>query len=276
MNDVTVVTGGTGVLGSAVVRRLLMDERPVRVLSRRPRPEGDRLPVEWAVGDLKSGEGLDAAVDGAAAIVHCATTGGRADARLTRTLVAAAGRTGRPHLVHVSVVGADRVPDSFHRAKLAAEEAVTGSGLPWSVLRTTRFHDRIARSARSRPWLPVVLTLAGDVPLQPVEPREVAERLAALAAGEPTGAVEEMGGPQIRTASELTRAALRAQGRHRPVVALRWPGRTSGRLRDGGLLTAEHADGRATLEDHLARGEPPGVVTMVEPAGGRTEHPSRS
>lgn len=252
MDGVMLVTGGTGTLGRHVVWRLLEDEHEVRVLSRRGRPEGDRTPTEWAKGDLISGGGLAAALVGVRVIMHCATTGGRKDVMATRNLVQAAKRASNPHLVYVSIVGVDRVPMFYYRAKLECERIIAESGLPWTTLRTTQFHDLIVRLVSAQRLLPVVVTLGGDARIQPVEAREVAERVVELAVGEPAGRVADMGGPQVRTIEELTRAVLRARGSRRPVVGLHLPGRAFAAVREGALLAPGHAVGHGTFEGFLA------------------------
>ena len=104
MTSPVLVTGGTGRLGRLVVRRLHAAQCDVRVLTRRGRESaGD---ARFLVGDLATGEGIEAAVDGAAAIVHCATSS-KGDVDATRNLVQAASRVGAPHLVYVSIVGID-------------------------------------------------------------------------------------------------------------------------------------------------------------------------
>src|SRR5262245_29251517 len=104
------VTGGTGTLGRLVVARLLDAGHPVRVLTRHPGPAGaDRPRVEVVAGDLAADQGIDAAVAGVELIVHLAGTT-KGDGDKARALVAAAARAGAPHLVHISVVGADLVP----------------------------------------------------------------------------------------------------------------------------------------------------------------------
>ncbi|WP_432094220.1 SDR family oxidoreductase [Streptomyces sp. bgisy100] len=251
MNGTVLVTGGTGTLGRAVVRRLLDDGRPVRVLSRRPRAEADRMPYTWATGDLRTGEGLDAALDGVTAVIHCATANGRGDVEATRLLTEAAQRAGRPHLVYISIVGIDRLPLGYYRAKLAAERLIEHSGLPWTVLRATQFHDLVARMTSAQRRLPVVLTVAG-VRFQPVDVREVADRLAELAAGPAAGRVADMGGPEIRDATDLARSCLRAAGVRRRVVPLRLPGALVAGLRRGGNLVPDRAVGRITFEEFLA------------------------
>lgn len=246
------VTGGTGTLGRAVVHRLTGTGHDVRVLSRRPAP-GDPAPYRWFTGDLSTGAGLDAAVSGVDAIVHCATEFPRfgRDLRGTRNLIDAARRAGSPHLVYVSIVGVDRVPTRYYRVKLAAERLVEGSGLPWTILRATQFHDlvRYMLDLLSRP--PVMPVPAG-VRVQPVDVADVAARLADLVTAGPAGRAPDMGGPRIQTAGELARAYLRASGRRRPIVPFALPGRVSGGYRAGGHLAPGHADGRITFEEYLA------------------------
>ena len=101
------VTGGTGTLGSLVVARLRQGGRRVRVLSRTAHEPAEG--IEYAIGDLDTGAGIEAAVAGVETIVHCAGAQ-KGDAVKARHLVEAASRAGVRHLVNISVVGADRVP----------------------------------------------------------------------------------------------------------------------------------------------------------------------
>lgn len=246
------VTGGTGRLGRPLVERLLRDGAGVRVLSRRPRPPGDDRPYEWARADLGNGEGLPAAVRGAGTIVHCATDG-RTDVRQTRRLIQEAHRSGRaPRLVYISIVGVGRIPFFSYRQKLAAERLLESSGLPWTVLRATQFHDLVAGMTLAQRRLPAVFTLRG-LRFQPVEVTEVADRLARLAQGPPAGRVPDMGGPQVRAAPELAEVTMRAAGRRRPVVPLPLPGRTAAAFREGHNLCPQHAVGTGTFEAYLER-----------------------
>lgn len=252
MDSVILVTGATGTLGRAVVRRLMADELPVRVLSRGPRPMGDRRPVEWVTGDLTTERVAEDAVAGAGTVIHCAKGPRGDDAKVTQRLVEAAQRSGGPHLVYISIVGVDRVPLGYYRSKLAAERVITTSGLPWTILRTTQFHDLVARLTLAQRWLPVVLMPGGRSCVQPIEVTEVAARLAELAGGEPAGRVPDLAGPQVRTAVSLAQATLRARHRRRPVAPLWLPGKAFRAIRAGGLLAPERAVGRVTFEDFLA------------------------
>ncbi|MES3664242.1 SDR family oxidoreductase [Mycobacterium intracellulare] len=241
MTNCVLVTGGTGTIGRIVVDQLTAAGKDVRVLSRGRRPN-QRADVEHVVGDVQTGAGLDAALDGVDTIVHCVYP--------TENLVAAAKRAGSPHLLYVSIVGIDRVPFAFYRRMLANERTIAGSGVPWTVLRATQFHDLIAFVLRVLAK-PPVMALPSGLKFQPVDVRDVGERLAGLALGEPIGRAPDFGGPRARTLDDLARSYLAIAGRRRPMVPIRLPGKVFGGIRGGGLLTPEHAAGTITFEQYL-------------------------
>lgn len=162
------VTGGTGAVGREVVTRLLTAGHDVRVLSRRAAGQvpgaGALGDADWFTGDLRSGAGLDEAAAGAEVIVHCASDFRRPgrDLGATRNLIGAAKRHGAPHLVYVSIVGVDRIPLGYYRTKLQAEHLTKGSGLPWTILRATQFHDLILYLCQSLALPPLMLVPARD------------------------------------------------------------------------------------------------------------------
>jgi uncharacterized protein YbjT (DUF2867 family) len=256
-NDRTLVTGGTGTLGRLVIPLLRDAGRKIRVLSRRSREPGEG--VEFVTGDLATGEGIEAAVEGAEVIVHCAGSS-KGDEDKTATLVRAASRAGVRHLVYISVVGADRVPVvsradramfGYFASKLAAERVVADSGLPWTTLRATQFHDLLSTTARQIARLPVIPVPAG-FRVQPVDAGEVADRLVELALGTPAGLVPDMAGPRVYEMAELLRAYLRAGGKRRRIVPIPLPGKAARAFRAGANLAPERAVGRRTWEEFLA------------------------
>jgi uncharacterized protein YbjT (DUF2867 family) len=255
MDTPILVTGGTGTLGRQLVPLLRDAGARVRVLSRHEYAGAD----ESAVGDLTTGAGVDAAVDGAGTIVHCAGTA-KGDKQTTLTLVRAAARAGARHLVYISVVGAERVPVvsridramfGYFASKRAAERVVEGSGLPWTTLRAAQFYDLALAVVRQLAKLPVIPVPAG-FRAQPVETAEVAGRLAELALGEPAGLVPDLAGPRVYGMDELIRGYLRATGRRRLLLPVRLPGRAARAVRAGANLAPDHADGHRTWEDFLA------------------------
>ncbi|WP_236788659.1 SDR family oxidoreductase [Amycolatopsis sp. GM8] len=246
MSETILVTGGTGALGRVVAKRLLGDGREIRVLSRKPAPVG--TPYAWRTGDLKTGAGIAEATEGADTIVHCATgASGGGDAATTRRLIEA---TRGAHLVYISIVGIEKIPFLYYNAKLATERLIQESGLPWTILRATQFHDLVAGLTKAQLRLPVTFTLKGR--FQPVDVREVADRLVELALGQPSGRVPDMGGPEVRDSTDLARTYLAAVGRDKPVVAISLPGKAARAFRAGANLTPEHADGKVTFEQYLA------------------------
>jgi uncharacterized protein YbjT (DUF2867 family) len=247
MPSPVLVTGGTGRLGRLVVRRLRDAGRDVRVLTRHGGEPA--AGVKFLTGDLRSGEGVDAAVDGVDVIVHCASSS-KGDVEATSNLVAAASRAGSPHLVYVSIVGIDHISSwSYPKAKLRCERIVTGSGLPWTILRVTQFYDYVLGGLRKLAWLPVVPVPAG-FRVQPIDADEVAARLVELALGAPAGRVPDLAGPRVTSWSDLLRGYLRASHRRRVVLPVRIPGTRA--VRDGGLLPPPgHAVGRRTWEQFL-------------------------
>ena len=258
MTSPILVTGGTGTLGRLVVRRLHDAGHDVRVLTRHSDAAKDG--IEFMTGDLTTGQGIAPAVDGVETIVHLAGSA-KGDEDKTRNLLrAASSQTRLPHLVYISVVGAERIPiDSrvdramfgYFASKLAAEKVIEDSGLPWTTLRATQFHDLMLMVAQMLAKLPVVPLPAG-IRVQPVEADEVAARLVELALGEPAGMVPDIGGPRVYGAAELLRGYLRASKRRRPIVAIPLPGKAARAFRDGANLAPEQAEGGRTWEEFLA------------------------
>jgi uncharacterized protein YbjT (DUF2867 family) len=243
------VTGGTGTLGRQVVSRLREAGREVRVLSRRAHRSEDGL--MFVTGDLATGEGLPAAVQGAGTIVHCASNQ-KGDAQATRNLLRAADQAMPSHLVYISIVGIDRFPRAYFKSKLEAEGVIAGSGLRWTILRATQFYDLIHRGAARLAKLPVIPVPAGFL-VQPVDSGEVAARLADLTLGEPAGRVPDMAGPQVLSFADLIRMYVRVTaGRARPVLPIWTPG--IGPIRAGALYPLPGADatlGRRTWLEFL-------------------------
>jgi uncharacterized protein YbjT (DUF2867 family) len=251
------VTGGTGTLGRLVVPRLRDAGCDVRVLSRRSREPGNG--IEFVVGDLATGEGLDAALDGIGTVVHCAGSA-KGDDHQTRNLVRAAVPAGARHLVYISVVGAERIPVvsgvdrgmfGYFAAKRAAERVVADSGLPWTTLRSTQFHDLVLMVAKQLAKSPVMPVPAG-VRYQPVDAGEVAARLVELALGRPSGLVPDLAGPRVYGLVELARGYLRATHRRRLILPVRMPGGAFRAIRAGANLAPDRAAGRRTWEEFLA------------------------
>lgn len=235
------VTGGTGGLGRPTVERLRTAGHDVRVLSRRP--GNGRF-----VGDLETGKGVDAALDGIDTIVHLATNR-RKDTPATRRLLESA--RGVKHFVFISIVGVDLIPYSYYRDKVETERAIANSGIPFTILRATQFHDFVGEFLSAQRRLPFRIALG--VPVNTIRIEEVADRLVELASADPAGRVADIGGPEHFSVREAVDTWQRAHGTSRPVLTLGIPGKIGAAFRAGHHMAPLPGYGTGTFGEYAAR-----------------------
>ena len=246
------VTGGTGDLGSKLVERFVAKGETVRVLSRRAPPT--EATTEWAQGDMETGAGLGEAVKGADVVVHAATGGGtraKADAPGARNLVEACKEAETPHFFYISIVGIERIPLGYYKAKLECERLIETSGVPWSNLRATQFHALMDGFLRMFSRVPLVLPIPKSFKFQPIETGEVADRMVEDAAKGPVGRLPDIGGPEVLTFGEIAKTWQEARGKTRPIVNVPLMGAVAKGFKEGYNCTPEHAEGRITWREWL-------------------------
>lgn len=237
MTPPILLTGGTGTLGRLVSARLTDAGHDLRLLSR-----GRREPtpgIEHVTVDLLAGTDLDSAVAGIDTIVHLAG-GAKHDDVAARNLMTAARRAAVRHVVLISVIGADRMPLGYFRAKRAAEQAVATSGIPWTTLRAAQFQELCLAMAEKMSKLPVI-PAPPAVRFQPVAADEVAARLVELALASPAGLVPDLPGPEIHDMRELLRSFLSSRGKRRLMIPVPVPGAVGRAYRAGDNLSQHYA-----------------------------------
>lgn len=242
-----VVTGGSGDLGGRVVREL-------RARGHEAVPASRRTGV-----DLSTGAGLDAVLEGTEAVVHAATHELRpqtVDVAGARRIGEALRRLGSPaHVVSISIVGCDRVPYPYYRAKLDSERVLDSSNVPATVVRATQFHSWAAWFGTVSRLGPVGLTV-GEMRVRPVDIDWVARRLADHATGPaPSGCrrTAHLAGPTAYTAQELSERLSAHDGR-KPPRLLRLPpvGAVMRGFSEGANLPGDEAEtGGRTFEEWL-------------------------
>lgn len=237
------VTGGTGALGVPTVTQLRAagPDYDVRVLSRR-HDQG------LTTGDLLTGAGIASAVADVDTIVHLST--GKRNVEAASNLLTAARASGVSHIVLISIVGIDQVPLPYYREKVAIEELVRQSAMPFTILRSTQFHTLIERIFTAQRASPAIL--APSFSAQPIDPAEVASRLVELVGGVPAGRVADIGGPEARSVREFAAVWARSTGSRRPVWPLRLPGKIYAGFAAGGILVPGEPYGRRTFEEFLS------------------------
>jgi uncharacterized protein YbjT (DUF2867 family) len=207
-----VVIGGTGLIGSKLVEKLREDGH--EALAASPDTGVDTI----------TGEGLAEALEGARVVVDVANAPNWDDAAVleffetsSRNILAAETAAVVGHHLALSVVGADRLPDSgYLRAKVAQEEAIEAGGVPYTILRATQFFEFVGRIADSSMTdgnihLPPVL-------FQPEAAEDVAGALAELAQSEPLNGIVELAGPEQFRFDELVQRFLDANDDPRRVT----------------------------------------------------------
>ena len=227
-------------MGGEVARELRRRGRRVIVLSSRGDGSRGLLPddVEIRVADVRTGAGLEAALEGVDELVVSLAFPGlpveqprkgrtfmEVDAGGTQRLVAAGRAAGVRRVVYMSGAGAAHdAARHWFRAKAVAEDAIRGSGMAWTVLRPTWVYgpgdvslNRFLGFARVLPFVP--LTNLGRQQLAPVFVRDVAALAAdSLEQDEAVEQVFEVGGPETMSMREVIGRALSVAGYHRPIL----------------------------------------------------------
>jgi uncharacterized protein YbjT (DUF2867 family) len=207
-----VVVGGTGLIGSQVVA--LLRDRGHEAVAAAPSTGVDTL----------TGEGVDEALRGADVVVDVSNspsfdTEPALDffTRSARTLFAAERTAGVRHHVALSIVGVDRVPGyGYYEAKVAQENAVRDSGVPFSIVRATQFFEFIAPVMNmSTEGTEVRLP---STRLRPIASADVAAAVAEAAQGEPSNGVRDIAGPEVHGLDRLGEITLAAKPDGRTVV----------------------------------------------------------
>jgi uncharacterized protein YbjT (DUF2867 family) len=245
------ITGATGTLGHRLVGEATEAGHKVRALSRRDHV--GYTGVHWAQGDLLSGDGIDAALDGIDTVIHCATQGTRGkDVVSATTLISAARRAGVDNIIYVSIVGIDRIPLGYYKSKLRVEEALEASGLGHTIIRVTQFHDLIETMFSVQRFSPALVAIKG-VRFQPIDTRDVATHLVSLIDEGPRGRVEDIGGPAVYDHDELGRMYLASLNSRRRVLSLPVPGGIAAGLKSGANLVPANPIGKIAFAEYLSR-----------------------
>ncbi|WP_104044870.1 SDR family oxidoreductase [Arthrobacter sp. ZGTC412] len=239
------VAGGTGTVGRHVVE--IARERGHDAISL-SRSEGV---------DLVNGRGLDQALQGAETVIDVSgiqtmSTKKAVDfyTNATQNLLAAEKKAGVRHHVALSIVGIDKATSGLYAGKLVQEDEVRHGGIPWSLLRSTQFHEFVPMAVRAVSAGPLVLV--PKMFTQPVAAREVAEALVIAAETGPKGRLPDLGGPRAEKLADLVRAYLQKTGKRKRIVQLNVPGRMGKAMRKGGLIPKAGADvGRQTFQEWL-------------------------
>ena len=208
-----VVVGGTGLIGSKVVEKL-----------RDQQHEAVAASPESGVNTL-TGAGLADVLDAASVVVDVSNSPSFADDAVleffrtsTSNLLRAERDAGVAHHVALSVVGTQRLAESgYFRAKIAQEELIAASAIPFTIVHATQFFEFIDKIALAATEGDVVRV--APVMIQPMAADDVAGAVAEAAVGDPVGGIIEVAGPEPFRLDELIRQTLEARHDPRRVVS---------------------------------------------------------
>ncbi|MFF1883415.1 SDR family oxidoreductase [Pseudarthrobacter sp. NPDC058196] len=239
------VAGGTGTVGRHVVA--VARERGHNVVSL-SRAEGV---------DLITGHGLAQALQGVDTVIDVSgiqvlSTKKAVDffTNATQNLLVAEKKAGVTHHVVLSIVGIDKANSGLYAGKLVQEDEVRHGGVPWTILRSTQFHEFVPMSIKAASvgrlvFVPTMLT-------QPVAANEVAAALVDAAEAGPQGRLPDFGGPRTEHLKGLVAAYLAKTRQKKRIVPLRVPGPMGKAMRSGALIPAPgSAVGRQTFQEWL-------------------------
>ena len=243
-----VVIGGTGLIGSKLVTTL--------------REHGhEAVPAAPNTGvNTLTGEGLEAVLEGAAAVVDVSNAPPSSDEQVmeffrasTTNLLDYSTKAGIEHVVALSVVGTDRLTESgYFRAKVVQEALIRESGLSYSIVHATQFFEFVKAMADFS-------TVDGEVRLpsaliQPMAADDVAAAIGRVAVGQPLNGLREVGGPEQFGLDALVRKGLAAKGDPREVVTDEQAPYSGVRLSKRTLIPSPDAQlGEITFDEWLAR-----------------------
>lgn len=207
-----VVIGGTGLIGSQVVKNL--SEHGHEAVPAAPNTGVNTL----------TGEGLSEVLTGADVVVDVSNSPSFADDPVmdffrtsTTNILAAEKQAGVGHHVALSVVGTERLQDSgYFRAKQVQEDLIKNSGLPYSIVHATQFFEFVGGIADEATHGDTVRL--SNAFIQPMASQDVAAAVARAAAGAPTNTTTEVGGPEQFGVDEFVRKAFAVRGDSRTVV----------------------------------------------------------
>lgn len=245
------LTGGSGRLAQFVLARPAAARYAWRLASRR----AVGSPHEHARVDLVSGEGLDAALDGVTAVLHLASSVQHPDddVRMAEQLVAACARHGIGHLCFISIVGIDRIPLPYYRAKLAAEQVIASGAVRFTIVRVAQFHSFVDLLLRQLARVPLVMPIPSGFRVQSIADEEVAEHLLDLLARGPSGRVPDVYGPEALTLRDAAAAWCAARVARRPIIPVPVPGAVARGFRTGANTAPDAPGGRERWQAWLAR-----------------------
>jgi len=253
------ITGGTGHLGQKIVQLIKSKEYEVKVLTSKSDLTNEDN-INYFTENLSQNIGLKAATKDIDTIIHCASNPRdfeKVDIEGTQNLLNAIDKNSIKHFVYISIVGIHKSNYPYYQAKLKVENILKGSGIPYTIVRTTQFHSFVFNLIQSvideTTSEKAILKIPERLKFQSIATEEVAELLVKSALKSPQGLLHDFGGPEILSFEEMTATYLKE-------AQLNWNIQTEPTdnirhelFRTGINLCRDNAFGKETWERFLQR-----------------------
>ncbi len=200
------LTGGTGQLGKMLLKELDMQRLSIGVLTRE-KEHASSSDVGYVNGDLTDSASLNSALShDYDVVVHCASNPGESDivdVTGTQNLLKATGNRNVKNFIYISIVGVDKSAYKYYQNKLGAEKLVINSGIPYTILRITQFHDFVLNRILDAGNENDVIVIPAGLKFQPIDLADVCKRIGELIESGPTNSILQIGGPEIMEIEEI-------------------------------------------------------------------------
>jgi len=230
------ITGGTGILGKSLCS--LFEQRSIPFTTSTHK---QALKNNMVIMNIETGEGIKEAVSGKKIILHLASDKKHPDNDVsgTQKLINEIKHQGlNLHFIYISIVGIEKLPMTYFKQKLQTEELIKKSGISWSILRATQFHNYVDQILKQLLKLPIGI-LPKKVPIQPIDVLPVAEKLLEISFQEPTYRTDNIGGKEILSLETLSQSWMAIQNIKKPLLNLPLWGSTGNNLINGALTCSQ-------------------------------------
>ena len=246
------ITGSTGMLGTALLNQFTSLNYDVKLTSRRkPETTGH---FEWVYSDLLTGDGLEEALKDVEVVIHAATSPLK-NSRLIDVSGLERFLTKLEHIKHFiypSIVGIEDIPLKYYKVKFEAEDLLKNSSIPYTIVRATPFHDFVDHLLLSKPLFKRYI-IPGSIKFQSVYVGDFANHLIGLIEKGPQGRTDDFGGPEIMSLREMANLKINVNNEPNKIVSISLPGKLYKSLLNGKNTNNMRQIGRVTFEEYLSQ-----------------------
>ncbi len=207
-NTKVLLTGGTGQLGKMLIREADIQHLSIDILTREKK-SGSKTNITYVKADLTDYTSLNGALNtDYDVVVHCASNPKESDlidVKGTQNLLGAIKGKGVKNFIYTSIVGVDKTTYKYYKNKLRAEELIIGSGVPYTILRITQFHDFVLNRILFDGNENEASIIPAGIKFQSIDLSDVCKKVFQLIESENTNSILQIGGPQILNIQDIIR-----------------------------------------------------------------------